>query len=164
MLFNKNDPRLKAERRSTRSRVAHFYWMKNVADILSHQAKLQPSKVCLIHSESGRSFSYLQLNGMADRVATLLQRCGVGSGDRVILLLPNTLEYFYLFFGIAKIGAIVVPLDIGLKEPRIDQSDQPLRTQGFSHDLRCQWQVQIPKEDLLEDCCGGPDGGRRFES
>ena len=114
--FKENDLRLKAERRSTRSRVARFYWMKNVADILSHQAKLQPSKVCLIHSESGRSLSYLQLNGMVDRVARLLQRCGVGSGDRVVLLLPNTLEYFYLFFGIAKIGAIVVPLDIGLKE------------------------------------------------
>ena len=114
--FTKNDPRLKTERKLTQSRVAHFYSMKNVADILSHQARLQPSKVCLIHSESGRSLSYLQLNGMADRVARLLQRCGVGSGDRVILLLPNTLEYFYLFFGIAKIGAIVVPLDIGLKD------------------------------------------------
>jgi long-chain acyl-CoA synthetase len=90
--------------------------MKNVADILSQQANLQPSKVCLIHPESGRSLSYLQLNGMADRVARLLQRCGVVSGDRVVLLLPNTLEYFYLFFGIAKIGAIVVPFDIGLKE------------------------------------------------
>jgi long-chain acyl-CoA synthetase len=93
--------------------------MKNVADILTHQAKLQPSKVCLVNPESGRSFSYLQLNGLADRVAKLLQRCGVGPGDRVLLLLPNTLEQFYLFFGIAKIGAIVVPLDIGLKEPEL---------------------------------------------
>ena len=96
--------------------LGSFCWMKNVADILSHQANVQPSKVCLIHPESGRSFSYLQLNRVADRVARLLRRCGVSPGDRVVLLLPNILEYFYVFFGIAKIGAIVVPFDIGLKE------------------------------------------------
>jgi long-chain acyl-CoA synthetase len=90
--------------------------MKNVADILTHQANLQPSKVCLIESETGRSFSYFELNRLADRVAKLLRKCGVSSGDRVVLLLPNVLEYLYLFFGSAKIGAVVVPFDIALKE------------------------------------------------
>ncbi len=71
-----------------------------------------PHKVALIHGE--RSRTYTQLDENADRFAGLLRQRGIGAGDRVALLSPNRLEVLDLFFGIVRLGAIAVPLNIRL--------------------------------------------------
>jgi len=38
---------------------------------------------------------------------------GVRKGDKVIILLENCLEWLYTWFGLAKIGAIAVPINSG---------------------------------------------------
>lgn len=58
--------------------------------------------------------SYRDLKREADRAAAGFAAIGIGSGDRVALLLPNTLYHPYAFFGTLKAGATVVhlsPLD-----------------------------------------------------
>ncbi|MCX5908354.1 MAG: AMP-binding protein, partial [Deltaproteobacteria bacterium] len=44
-----------------------------------------------------------------------LRRLGVKKGDKVCLFLPNCLEFLYLWFGLAKIGGVMVPLNINLR-------------------------------------------------
>ncbi|MCR5858568.1 long-chain fatty acid--CoA ligase [Mesorhizobium sp. J428] len=58
--------------------------------------------------------SYRDLKREADRAAAGFAAIGIGKGDRVALLLPNTLYHPYAFFGALKAGATVVhlsPLD-----------------------------------------------------
>jgi len=64
---------------------------------------------------TGRTFSYRELDEATDRVASGLAAAGIGPGDRVAALLLNTPEFPLLWFGAAKRGAILVPLNTALK-------------------------------------------------
>src|SRR5215472_11016525 len=59
--------------------------------------------------------SYQQLSDRTNRVGDVLRRLGVEPGERVLLLLPDTPEFLYCFFGAIKIGAVAVPLNTLLK-------------------------------------------------
>jgi len=59
--------------------------------------------------------SYQQLSDRTNRVGNVLRRLGVEAGERVLLLLPDTPEFLYCFFGAIKIGAVAVPLNTLLK-------------------------------------------------
>ena len=63
----------------------------------------------------GTTFTYRGLDERTDRVAAGLRRSGISKGDRVAALLFNTPEFVELWFGLAKLGAILVPLNTGLK-------------------------------------------------
>jgi long-chain acyl-CoA synthetase len=58
-----------------------------------------------------RIYTYQELNEEASRVAGGLVSLGLGKGDRIALMLPNIPEFVFSFFGIQKIGAIVVPFN-----------------------------------------------------
>jgi carnitine-CoA ligase len=62
-----------------------------------------------------RTLTYRELDAETDRVAAGLARAGVRSGDRVAAFLLNTPEFPLLWFGTAKLGAVLVPLNTGLK-------------------------------------------------
>lgn len=53
---------------------------------------------------------------LADRVAAGLLARGVERGDRIGLLGPNTAQWLAVFFGAARIGAVVVPLNVRYRE------------------------------------------------
>jgi len=59
----------------------------------------------------GDEYSYAWLNDASARVAGGLLALGVRKGDRVALWLPNCPEWFALFFGCARIGAIAVAVN-----------------------------------------------------
>ena len=83
-----------------------------VQSILEDGARNHPDRIALAFR--GRSISYGDLNRMADETAAGFSRAGIRKGDRVALLLPNTPAHPVTFFGLMKIGAVVVhlsPLD-----------------------------------------------------
>lgn len=59
----------------------------------------------------GQSYSYRDLDQMANRVANGLRGLGIRRGDRVALLLPNIPEFVFSYLGIQKIGAIAVSIN-----------------------------------------------------
>jgi crotonobetaine/carnitine-CoA ligase len=59
----------------------------------------------------GVTCTYAQLDVRAANVAAWLQGKGIRSGDRVAMLMTNSLEFLYLFFGIARAGAVSVPVN-----------------------------------------------------
>ena len=56
----------------------------------------------------GRSFSYAEIDRLANRVAKGLQERGVGKGVNVGLFLPNSPAYIIFYYGILKAGGTVV--------------------------------------------------------
>jgi carnitine-CoA ligase len=62
-----------------------------------------------------RSISYEALDRASDQVASGLAAAGIVPGDRVAALLFNTPEFLELWFGAAKAGAVLVPLNTALK-------------------------------------------------
>lgn len=83
----------------------------NIGSFLTKRAHLCPSLEAVVEVERGRRFSFAQLNARANRVAHFLLSKGLAPGDRIALLLKNGVECVEAYFGAAKMGAIVVPLN-----------------------------------------------------
>jgi long-chain acyl-CoA synthetase len=55
--------------------------------------------------------TYAELDGASAQLATLLEREGIGVGDRVGVMLPNIAAAPIAYYGIWRLGAIVVPMN-----------------------------------------------------
>ncbi len=79
---------------------------------LQRWARYAPDKTAVIDLPTGRAFSYAELDRRAERAARLLRdRYSVGAGDRVAVIGGNRPEQLDLFFAIAKLGAVLVPVN-----------------------------------------------------
>ncbi len=63
---------------------------------------------------SGTVLTRGDLTARANRVANALRSAGLGRGDRVAVLAKNCLDYPALYFGTAKAGVVLVPLNYRL--------------------------------------------------
>jgi len=91
--------------------MSHDPYPMHVADLLSKRAELTPERVGLVVAETGVEYTYGELNARANRLANWLRGLGVGKGDRVAILAQNSVVYVDLLYGLAKIGAVLVPLN-----------------------------------------------------
>ncbi len=58
--------------------------------------------------------TYGQFFDRADRFSSVLQRLGVGKGDRVAYIAPNTHAQLESFYAVPQIGAVLVPINYRL--------------------------------------------------
>ncbi|MET0761259.1 MAG: long-chain fatty acid--CoA ligase [Thermoleophilaceae bacterium] len=64
--------------------------------------------------------SYTMLDETSARVAALLRQKGVEPGERVGLMLPNVPYFPAIYYGILRAGAVVVPMNVLLKEREVN--------------------------------------------
>ncbi|MBS4214963.1 AMP-binding protein [Neobacillus rhizophilus] len=89
--------------------VNRGYWKnKIVSDYVDKSAKLFPDRVAVIDED--RSATYKEIEEKSLRCAAGLYQLGVRRGDVVSFQLPNILEAFYIYHGIARLGAIANPI------------------------------------------------------
>ena len=86
----------------------------NLGLTLKERAALSPSLEAFVEPATGTRLTYPQLNDRANRCACLLSQMGMGAGDRMALLLPNGADFVSLFYGAAKLGVVIVPLNTRL--------------------------------------------------
>src|ERR1700756_377927 len=67
----------------------------------------------------GVEASYADVDALSGRLAGRLAACGVRKGDRVLLLLSNSLEFVTSCFAVWKAGAILVPEDPAIKDENL---------------------------------------------
>ena len=84
---------------------------------VTKRAFLHGEKVALVAGE--RRLTYAELDLRTDRVAAGLADHGVRRGDRVAVLLLNSIEFLELLLGCAKLGAILVPVNVRLSAREI---------------------------------------------
>ena len=82
----------------------------NVGDALHRSAARAPQQRA-VHF-LGRELSYAELDSLANRMARKLMEAGIGKGDSVAILATNSPEYVAAFFGCARIGAVLVPINL----------------------------------------------------
>lgn len=81
----------------------------SVAAALEARAADDPGRTFLISKD--RKYTYGQIEQRAAALAAALHELGVGKGDRIALDLPNWPEFIISMFAVAKVGAIMVPLN-----------------------------------------------------
>ena len=79
---------------------------------LRKAATVHPQRLAVIHGE--RRLDWAQVYQRCRRLASALQRMGVGKGDTVAALLPNTPAMIELHYGPAMLGAVLNTLNTRL--------------------------------------------------
>jgi acetyl-CoA synthetase len=72
----------------------------------------RPAVIVDDHRLGARALNFAELAAETSRFAQLLRELGVAAGERVLIRLPNCLEYPVAFLGAMKRGAIPVPTSV----------------------------------------------------
>ena len=93
------------------------YWL-NLGQIQKVNAKKFPQTVAL--KDAQRAFTYPEMNSRINKLANSLMSLGLQKGDKVAVLLENSIEICELFLATAKSGIIIVPINFRLVGPEIE--------------------------------------------
>lgn len=88
---------------------------RTLRQLLEYRVATTPDKTFLIYDDLAggiTSLSYAEFDALVNRTANMLRTLGVNKGDKINLHLPNCLEFLYLWFGAAKIGAVIMPTNV----------------------------------------------------
>ncbi|NJM69509.1 MAG: long-chain fatty acid--CoA ligase [Scytonema sp. RU_4_4] len=118
----------------------------NIAHHIEQGHLLFPDKTALIFEN--KSFTYKELNQLANRVANGLRGLGINKGDRVALFLPNIPEFIISYLGILKIGAVAVSVNVMLKSAEVSYILNDCAAKAIiTTELQSE---QVPEGDLSE--------------
>ncbi len=98
---------------------------KVIGDVIEAQGRDIPDRVAIVFNEE--RYAYGQILDRANRLSNALIDLGVNKGDKVAVLAQNIPEYPIIYFAIARIGAVYVPVNVHFKSEEVryvvEQSD-----------------------------------------
>lgn len=86
---------------------------RTIGAVLADKARRIPQRSFLLWQ--GQRFTYADLEAMTNRYANGFAAHGVSHGDHVAVMLPNCPEFLWVVWGLAKLGAVAVPLNTAAK-------------------------------------------------
>lgn len=91
-----------------------------LGQLIAELARLLPEHEALVAPMRGERMTFAQLDLEAATVARGLTSLGIARGNRVALWAPSLPEWIVLQFALAKIGAILVTVNTGLKAHELE--------------------------------------------
>lgn len=85
----------------------------NLARLLENAAGRAPDHIGLRFG--GRLYSSSELNRLASGLANALRGAGLKPGEKCILMLPSCPEFVVAYYALAKLGAVIVPVNFLFK-------------------------------------------------
>ena len=86
---------------------------QTLADLLHRSAMRHPDKLAIVCGDV--RWTYAQFDALCARLAAGLQQRGVAQGTRVAVLARNSHAFAALRFALARLGAVLVPINFMLK-------------------------------------------------
>jgi acyl-CoA synthetase (AMP-forming)/AMP-acid ligase II len=86
-------------------------WL-NLGQILKVNAKKFPNTVAL--KDKSRNYTYPEVNRRVNQLAHSLLDLGLSKGDKVAVLLENSIEIVEIYLATAKTGLVIVPINFRL--------------------------------------------------
>ncbi|MFT3696720.1 MAG: AMP-binding protein [Kofleriaceae bacterium] len=90
----------------------------NVGDALARTAAHYPHHEAIVDGK--RRFTYADFDAWVNRVANGLASRGYKRGDALGLMAGNCAEFLVTYYACARIGVVVVPINLGWREAEID--------------------------------------------
>ena len=81
---------------------------KKIYSIFAAAAERHPDKTAVFYL--GSRYSYRKLKDLSQRLAAALNANGVNAGQRVMMYIPNSIQWVVSWLGIQKLGAVAVPI------------------------------------------------------
>lgn len=91
-------------------------WM-NLGQVLKVNARKFPNTIAL--KDRTRQFTYPELNTRVNKLAHSLLQKGLQKGDKVAVLMENSIEIVEIFLATAKTGLVIVPINFRLVGPEV---------------------------------------------
>ncbi|HLJ02121.1 MAG TPA: long-chain-fatty-acid--CoA ligase [Solirubrobacteraceae bacterium] len=88
-----------------------------VADVVRERAAERGDATAIVHGD--HELTYAELDERSSRLAQALRAHGVAPGDRVAYLDRSAPEVVELLFAVAKLGAVIVPMNWRLATPEL---------------------------------------------
>lgn len=104
-LASMEETQAKSDKRSKAAQLIKPYAKYTIADRLEQQAQSQQDKTFLVYND--QHFSYAEVDQRANQVANLAASRGLNAGDVCAMVLENRPEFFFIWFGLTKLGVIV---------------------------------------------------------
>lgn len=82
---------------------------RTIGHVLAEKAARLGDRTWLIHGSE--RYSYARAHDLTNRYANGFRAQGIGRGDHVAVMLPNCPEFLWTIWGLAKLGAVAVPLN-----------------------------------------------------
>ncbi|WFU71282.1 class I adenylate-forming enzyme family protein [Bradyrhizobium sp. CB2312] len=88
------------------------YESVTIGQLVSMRARTHGSMTAIEVFERGERATYSQMDRLTNRYARALRAIGVRKRDRVGVMLPNRIQFPILWFAMAKLGAVMVPINM----------------------------------------------------
>ena len=85
---------------------------QNISQFVNKQSKKNGKKIAIIFED--KKISYEKLEKIIFNLSISFYSLGIKKGDKVAIVLSNSLEFVYIMLAAAKIGAVIVPYNISL--------------------------------------------------
>jgi long-chain acyl-CoA synthetase len=119
----------------------------SIGNILDDAARISPGKTCVYFEES--KYSFEEIKNLVERIARFLVEIGIRKGDRVGIILPNSPDFVFAFFGILRAGGVAVSINPRLKESEISYVINDANIKGlFIHEQLSQINAFYQKNNL----------------
>lgn len=91
-------------------------------DLIAHQSAARGDQPFVVHEDAAgvvSELAYADLEGRTNAFANTLLAQGLEPGDRVLILLANSIPFVVAMLGCAKAGLIAVPVNTGYVVPEV---------------------------------------------
>ncbi len=109
----------------------------NIASHLPGMARAFPDRAAIVAPVRVRgraewqTLTFRELDAKSDVYAAGLAAIGVGRGVRTVLMVPPSLDFFPLVFGLFKVGAVLVLIDPGIARKALLSCLEEVHPQAF---------------------------------
>jgi fatty-acyl-CoA synthase len=123
----------------------------NVGDALRRSSARTPQQRA-IHFQ-GRELTYAELDALSNRMARKLMEAGIRKGDSVAIFATNSPEYVAAFFGCARIGAVLVPINLLFTPEDVSYVFEKTRVKALLLEpiFECKVIIKPPQSFLLDE-------------
>ncbi len=148
--------------------MLHTNLIAPIPELLKRHARERGAKVAYRDAQS--SVTYAELLDRTGRIAGHLADRGIAPGDTVAILLPNSTQWVETCFGVARAGAVGVPVSYDATEPEIayrleDANCRALVTTAERSDLVAKLQASAPNLSVvIATDRGGTHSALSYES
>ena len=109
-----NVPRMTVDRSQSPSRLSFAPGFNVTAPFIDRHLREGRGARVAIRCREGE-VTYAELAANVDRCGVALRRAGLAQGERMLMVVKDCPEFFYLFWGAIKAGIIPVPLNVILR-------------------------------------------------
>jgi len=103
-------------------------WL-NLGQILKLNAKKFPNTIAL--KDEKKCYTYPEVNKRVNKLAHSLLSLGLKKGDKVAVLLENSIEIIEIYLSVAKTGIVIIPINFRLVGPEIEYIANNSDAQAF---------------------------------